>query len=135
MSVNIETKVKLMDAQLGWYKIRDEQGNEVNDDQNWNKDWIVFADRNGDAIYYNRLDKSVNGSIDKVVHLKLAQTLEDFIKTLQMCMRLEQEKYDMNAQGENEEPLKEFIDDIQHILNEGGNQEKVSEDFMQFFFG
>jgi hypothetical protein len=134
MFINIETLEDLPNAQLNWYKIRDDKGNWVNDDQYWNKDWIVFANRNDDVLFYNRLDLAVYGSISKRETFKLGDSLEEFIKILHQCMKLQQEKYNMKAQDETEAPLPEFLDDIQTILD-NNNKGKVNKEFMQFFFG
>lgn len=134
MFVNIDPLTELQNSQLNWYKIRDGKGNLVNDDQNWNKDWIVFANRNDYAIFYNQLDFAVYGTINKLETYKLGDTFEEFIKILHQCMKLQQDKYNMKAQDETEAPLPEFLNDIQTILD-SNNKGIVNKEFMKFFFG
>ena len=134
MFVNIDPLTELQNSQLNWYKIRDGKGNLVNDDQNWNKDWIVFANRNDGAIFYNQLDFAVYGTINKLETYKLGDTFEEFIKILRQCMKLQQDKYNMKAQDETEATLPEFLNDIQTILD-SNNKGIVNKEFMKFFFG
>jgi len=91
--------------------------------------------KNDDAMYYNRLDLAIYGSIDKHERFKLGSSLEEFFKVLTRCMKLQQEKYGMNLQDETEAPLPEFISDLQRILDDNYGNKEENAGFMQFFFG
>ena len=53
--------------QQGWYWVLSKENTWVQDGQNWNKNWIVFATRNDAAIYFNQTDNCVYGAIEKSV--------------------------------------------------------------------
>lgn len=132
--LNIQPEKRLKDAQKGWYIILDKEGKVVNDDLKWNKDWVVFANRNDDAIYYDRKDDGIYASIDKRSFFCLSSSLSDFLDILSECMKMEEEKYRFNTTDEDEETLSVFIDDVRDILSLNLN-DKQREDFIAFFFG
>ena len=118
--------------QEGWYVLK-ENGKEKYDDVNWNKNWVVFATRHGDAIYFDKNSGEVCGSINKKYFFKLADSLAMFFKILISGMKVEQEKYDLEAYDEDEETLPEFVEDIKGILHKNLNNTFQS-DFISFFF-
>lgn len=119
-------------VQEGWYVLRSNEG-EKYDDLNWNKDWIVFATRNGDAIYFDKKSKEVYGSINKTTRFKLADSLAMFFKIMVEGMKIEQEKYNLEAFDEDEETLSDFIEDIKNIFDKNLDN-KYQSDFISFFF-
>ncbi|WP_043706878.1 hypothetical protein [Tenacibaculum ovolyticum] len=119
-------------VQEGWYVLRSNEG-EKYDDLNWNKDWIVFATRNGDAIYFDKTSKEVYGSINKTTRFKLADSLAMFFKIMVEGMKIEQEKYNLEAFDEDEETLPDFIEDIKNIFDKNLDN-KYQSDFISFFF-
>jgi len=129
--INIIPYKDLSKAQDGWYKIKVSDQWE-NDDKNWNKEWVVFADRNDDAIYYNNLDNGIYGSIDKKINYKISNSLSQFISILTLGMHLEQEKYNFETSEDYEETSEEFLQDIYNILNDIDSSS--ADNFMAFFF-
>ncbi len=133
MFMDISPQKDLYKTQLGWYIVKDKNGSWINDDQKWKKDWIVFAKRYDDAIYFNQSDHSVYGSIDKKQFFKLSNSLAQFISILNDCMILELEKYQLNTSTDDDEPKPEFLEDVNEILN-NTLDESTSNHFMSFFF-
>ncbi|WP_036932244.1 hypothetical protein [Prevotella sp. HUN102] len=129
----IQPKEKIDKAQEGWYRILNNEGEWQTDNIKWNKDWIVFANRNDDAVYFNKADGGVYGSVNKRHFFHLSSSLADFFFILSECMKMEEEKYKFSTSDE-EEPLEEFINDTRNILGQCLNA-KQTEDFISFFFG
>ncbi|MGI5172445.1 hypothetical protein H0R92_02405 [Treponema sp. OMZ 840] len=132
--LTIQPKIKLDRAQEGWYIILNKEGQRQNDDTKWNKDWVVFANRNDDAVYFDKKNGGVYGSIDKRQFFHLSSSLADFFFLLSECMKLEEEKYKCNTSDDEEDPLENFIDDTEGILSQCLSTKQV-EDFISFFFG
>jgi len=42
---------RLSESQKGWRWISNSDKNLVEDNENWNENWLVFGDRNGDALF------------------------------------------------------------------------------------
>lgn len=83
---------KLQEAQNGWMYVTDSKTGGISEDTvNWNKDWIVFGDRNGDAIFCKQdtANNPVYGSIQKTRNLLLAPTVIAFFQILTDCMMVE----------------------------------------------
>lgn len=131
--INIFSFSELSKAQEGWSKIRTTTGEWIDDEKKWKKEWVVFAERNGDAIFYNELDKCIYGTINKNEFFKLSNSLSLFFYVITECMILEDRKYQFNTYDEDEETLQEFINDVLGILNNCANKEN-KDDFIQFFF-
>ena len=66
-NMDIYPQNELAEAQRGWYTILSKDNQWIPDDAKWNKNWIVFATREEDAIYYNEIDGGVYGSIEKEI--------------------------------------------------------------------
>ncbi len=132
--LTIQPKTKLDRAQEGWYIILNKEGKPQNDDTKWNKDWVVFANRNDDAVYFDKKNGGVYASINKRQLFNLSSSLADFFFLLSECMKLEEEKYKFNTSDDDEEPLENFIDDTEGILSQCLNTKQVG-DFIAFFFG
>ncbi|OWP85576.1 hypothetical protein BWK60_13390 [Flavobacterium covae] len=130
--IDIYPKAMQEKIQEGWYILKD-NGQVIYDDVNWNKDWVVFATRHGDAIYFDRNNGEVCASINKISFFKLADSLAMFFKILLLGMKIEQKKYDLEAFDDDEETLPEFIEDVKSILKETTNN-KFKSDFISFFF-
>jgi len=129
--LTIEPQFNLEKAQLGWYKIKHEES-WVSDDKLWNKDWIVFGDRNGDAIFYDKSDGKVYGSIDKRQKYLLGSSLTHFFSVLTQGLVAEKEKFNFETSDDTEEPLPEFLDHIYTILRQ--TDKEAADSFMEFFF-
>ncbi|WP_298481352.1 hypothetical protein [uncultured Maribacter sp.] len=131
--MNIQPSSNIKKSQNGWYFITDSNGKTLNDDTNWDKNWIVFGDRNGDAIYFNKNDKGIYGSVNKKRTYKLSNSLEQFFFVLNECMKLEQNKYKFETVDEDDEVLDSFINDVNEILKKE-IEKSNSVDFISFFF-
>ncbi len=130
----ITIKPDLSKAQEGWYLIKNKQGDWENNDASWNKNWVVFADRSGDAIFYDKESKKVNGTINGKIFFPLSPSLAIFFRTISECMILEEEKYDFTTRDEDEdELLPDYLDNISSML-ENNLDEHYQKGFMQFFF-
>ncbi|SUB88705.1 Uncharacterised protein [Porphyromonas macacae] len=132
--LNIQPEIKLKEAQEGWYFILDKEGEMAKDDLKWNENWVVFANRNDDAIYYDKTDGYIYGSVDKKIFFCLSSSLSDFFYILSECMEIEEKKYGFNTTDAEEETSSIFIDDIREFLSRKLN-DKQREDFIAFFFG
>ncbi|WP_338815832.1 hypothetical protein V9L05_23995 (plasmid) [Bernardetia sp. Wsw4-3y2] len=131
----ITIKADLAKAQEGWYLIKNKQGEWEKNDASWNKDWIVFADRSGDAIFYDKESKTIKGTINGKIFFPLSPSLATFFQVLSECMILEEEKYDFITRDEEEdELLPDYLDDISSVL-ERNLDEDYQQGYMQFFFG
>ncbi len=84
--IDIYPKEMQEKIQEGWYILKDNR-HVIYDDINWNKDWVVFATRHGDAIYLDRVSGEVCGSINKTSFFKLADSLSMFFKILVLGMK------------------------------------------------
>jgi len=131
--INFIPYSSLAKAQEGWYNIQTRDNNWITDDKQWNKDWVVFANRNDDAIYCNNIDNCVYGTIDKVEHYKLGNSIAQFIHVLTECMKLEQEKYGFETVNDDEQIKSEFLDDVYSILYRFSDIQ-IADSFMAFFF-
>ncbi len=103
--LDIQPEIKIKRAQEGWYFILDKEGELQCDDLKWDKNWIVFANRNDDAVYFNKADGGIYGSIDKRQFFHLSSSLADFFCLLSECMKMEEEKYEFDTSDDDEEPL------------------------------
>ena len=132
--LTIQPKAKLDKAQEGWYIILNKEKGRQNDDTKWNKDWIVFANRNDDAVYFDKTNGGVYGSINKNKFFHLSSSLAEFFFLLSECMKMEEEKYKFNTSDDDEEPLENFVNDTRTLISQHLNAKQV-EDFISFFFG
>ena len=130
--INIYPLINLDRSQEGWYKIKN-NNLWIEDNVKWNKDWVVFANRNDDAIYFNLKDNAIYGSINKHQTYKLSNSLSVFFQVLSEAMVLEDQKYDFETFDEDEETIPAFLDDIYAIVLKY-NDEEASNGFMSFFF-
>ena len=124
----------LLRAQNGWRWIIDQSGQTAEDTANWNENWIVFGDRNGDAIYTKNDDplSPVFGTIQKIEHFQLADSLETFFKIINKCLVIEEKEFDFETQTDDLETEPRFLARVTEVVNRfaPGNED----DFMQFFF-
>lgn len=132
MLMEIISIENLEKAQEGWFFIRDENSNLIEDHKRWDREWVVFATRHGDAIFYNKKDGSIQATIDKKIFFKLSHSLEEFIKIITSCLILEA-KYGFETTDDDEEILEEFITDVKKILKKDLAQE-LHVEFLGFFF-
>jgi len=125
--IDLYSKSQLDKVQEGWLFVK--EGDElVLDNDRWSKEWIVFGARHGDAIYFDKTSGQIYGSVNKSSFYKLADSLALFFTILAKGMKLEEDKYDMEACDDDEESLPEFKEEIKLLLG------KNPTDFMSFFF-
>jgi hypothetical protein len=133
MHLILFTLDKLVGAQSGWRWGVDRTGKQV-EDANWKSSWIVFADRNGDAVFVDTetINGSVYGSIQKRNFL-IAENLGDFFFTIAECMLVEKDKFGYEVMDDDFNVLDSFLD-----LTRGIARKNLGEDgcngFMKFFF-
>lgn len=132
LSIGITPLKNQAKDQEGWAWTR-KDNKKIRDEKSWSADWTVFANKNGDAIYFNQADGKVYGSIEKQQHYELANSLATFFEVLSACMLLEEKKYHFNTSDEDKEVLPEFIEDVQATIS-GKLEEEQMEDFVTFFF-
>jgi len=126
---------ELSEAQIGWrFNINPKNGNITEDTKYWNKNWVVFGDRNGDAIFCKQdIEKNpVYGSIQKARNLLLAPSVNTFFQILNECMRMEQDDFQFDTQTDDFVRKADFIDAVQNIVSKYNDQPR---DFIDFFFG
>ncbi|TXI13128.1 MAG: hypothetical protein E6Q66_10530 [Pedobacter sp.] len=128
---------KLSKAQDGWRFITNPRDKSISEDtDHWNKDWIVFGDRNGDAIFCKQdiNNAPVYGSIQKEKFLLLANSLNAFFQILTESMMMEKNIFEFNTQTDDFILKADFINAVQTIVNKYSESNK-SNDFIEFFFG
>jgi hypothetical protein len=133
MFINLLPESRLEKAQQGWYLIKKDNA-WIQDDEKWNKEWVVFSNRNDDAIYFDKIEKKIKGTIDKKIFFRLADSLSQFFSILTACMELEQNKYGFETRNDNEEVSQNFLSDILVILEQLDAGE-FKDEFIEFFFG
>lgn len=123
----------LTTAQAGWLWTTDKSGKQI-ENTNWRKNWVIIADRHGDAIFVDieKDNGSVYGSIQQRNFL-ISDDLGLFFETIAECMILEKEKYDYEVMDEDFNTLDSFINEVVIIA-----EKKLGTDgkngFMKFFF-
>lgn len=124
----------LATAQHGWRWIRKNNG-PVIDDPNWNKHWIVIADRNGDAIVVD--DSTASGMVRGHIgprSFKIADDLASFFEVMAEAMMLEASTFNYDVLDAEFNQTPEFLAAVSAIaLRVLGPDGEVG--FMDFFFG
>lgn len=121
-------------AQHGWRWVRN-KGGPVTENPNWNKHWLVIADRNGDAIVVD--DSTVGGTVSGHIgsrNFRIADDLASFFEVMAEAMMLESAtfNYDVLDQDFNQTP--NFLNAVSAIaLRVLGPEGEAG--FMEFFFG
>ena len=121
-------------AQHGWRWVRDRAG-PVTENPNWNKHWIVIADRNGDAIVVD--DSTPGGMVLGHIgprNFKIADDLASFFEVMAEAMMLEAITFNYDVLDDELNPIPSFLDAVRAIALRtlGSDGEKG---FMDFFFG
>ncbi len=128
---------KLSKAQDGWRFITNPMDKSISEDtDHWDKDWIVFGDRNGDAIFCKQdtVNAPVYGSVQKARNLLLANSLNAFFQILTESMIMGKNVFEFNTQTDDFIPKADFVEAVQKIVNKYSDSNKSS-DFIEFFFG
>lgn len=132
-SMDIYPQNKLSEVQRGWSTILSKDNQWISDDAKWNKNWIVFATRDEDAIYYNEIDGGVYGSIEKEIFYKLSDSLSEFFHVLSECLKMEETVFHFDTTDDDEETTDLFLEECQKILSQNMSTKNAT-DFMNFFF-
>jgi len=121
-------------AQHGWRWVRDKDG-PVTENPNWNKHWIVIADRNGDAIVVD--DSTARGAVLGHIgprNFKIAGDLASFFQVMAEAMMIEANTFNYEVLDEDFNHIPEFLDAVSAIaLRVLGPDGEAG--FMDFFFG
>lgn len=117
-NMDIYPQNELAEAQRGWYTILSKDNQWIPDDAKWNKNWIVFATRDEDAIYYNEIDGGVYGSIEKEIFYKLSDSLSEFFHVLSECMKMEETVFHFDTTDDEEETTDLFLEECQKNLSQ-----------------
>ncbi|NWA71363.1 hypothetical protein HX775_05445 [Serratia proteamaculans] len=122
---------KLKDALVGWRWI----GPQGIEDPSWSKDYIIFADRNGDALFCDVSDDKcpVYGSIQKV-NYQLSLSLCDFINAINKSIDIEKNEFNNETTDEDFNHLPDYLAAIdKELVNIIPRQ--LADNFKYFYFG
>ncbi|GGZ10560.1 hypothetical protein ACFFTM_23780 [Pseudoduganella plicata] len=122
----------LLRLQYGWHWIKNENGETI-EDPHWPRQWVVIADRNGDAIFVDTSTGAVHGSIQKQ-NMLLTDDLSQFFDVIAEGMSIEMDKYHFEAEDDDANITQEFLDDVHSLLQPRLGAVK-SKNFYEFFFG
>lgn len=133
LQLRLWTLDELETNQHGWRWIR-VKGGPVTEDPNWNKNWVVVADRNGDAIIVDI--STANGTVYGAIgsrNFKIADDLASFFQTMAETIMVEVSVYDYEVYDDDFNPLPSFLDEMRTIARRvlGPDGETG---FMEFFF-
>lgn len=123
---------QLASAQEGWRWISSRDGSR-SEDMNWPANWVVFADRNGDAIVADVASSgaAIQGSIQKR-NVPIAPDLASFLRALAACLDEERTAFDYEVMGDDFEILDAYRSAVETIA-----RDKLGDDgargFMKFF--
>ena len=122
--------------QEGWGIIYDTDPAGTPDTQYWNADWLVFGDKNGDAIFTKLADPAspVLGSIQKAEAFHLASSLESFLTILTAGMVMVREEFQYETKLEDYTPKPEFLARVRELVTQQEDAD-TAEQFVNFFFG
>lgn len=101
----------------------------------WNENYIIIADRNGDALFCDLSDKKspVFGSVQKEIY-SLSGTLSEFLNVYSKLIKIEEEEFLDETTDDNLDYKSEYLSRIEAELNKNISS-KFTDDFMYFFFG
>jgi hypothetical protein len=132
MHIKLFPLEQLASAQEGWRWISSRDGSR-SEDASWPASWVVFADRNGDAIVADAVspNAAIQGSIQKR-SFPIAPDLSSFLGALAACLDAERATFDYEVMDEDFEILDSYRDAIAAIARErlGGD---CARGFMKFF--
>ncbi|WP_300627128.1 hypothetical protein [Pseudomonas sp.] len=115
-------------AQLGWHATGDDDPS-----WGWKDSFIVFADRNGDVLVYDRLDEhsAIFGSIQKR-SFKVAANIFALIGSLEAGIAVQLNEFDDATHDDDDDYAPAFLSRVREVL---GDVEGADVDgFMKFFF-
>ncbi|WP_122422041.1 hypothetical protein [Pseudomonas viridiflava] len=118
---------QLTSAQDGWL-------GPDNESFGWKKSFIVFADRNGDALVFDSAteEPEIYGSIQKR-SFKIADSLFIFLRALIIGINIEEDEFNGDTREDDMSPKQVFINRLESEISKVGNALDVK-GFMRFYF-
>ncbi|ENR9722592.1 hypothetical protein ACEYZD_000482 [Klebsiella aerogenes] len=106
-----------------------------NGTNDWDKNYVIFAERNGDVLFCDVLDdnSAVYGSVQKKVY-KLTNTLGDFLDTYSALIELEDSEFECDTTDDDFNYKNEYLLRVKEVLSNNLPTELV-DNYMCFFFG
>jgi hypothetical protein len=131
----IATMAELPRYQEGWRWVYDTDPAGIEDTEHWNMNWLVFGDRNGEALFTKLQDEKspVFGSLQKTRIYQLSKSLESFLSIIEACMKMERDEFQFDTQSEDCEVKPEFIERTRDIVSQYERPE-ITNQFIGFFF-
>jgi len=122
---------KLDEALDGWKVIRANN----TEDPNWSKDYIIFAERNGDVLFcYTSVSECpVYGSVQKR-NFQIANSLSEFFTVFIEAIRIEEKTFNNETTDDDFNHKPEYLSAIEKKVSESLSQ-KFTQGFYYFFFG
>ena len=126
---------RLKSAQVGWRWTSNSLTHDLLENPKWNESWVVFGDRNGDALMAKTTQRNcpVFGLIQGEEY-QLSSSLEIFLNIISDCLVMEQLEYSFDTHDEDFTVHEKFIDSTRRIV-EKYESEQLAEAFVEFFFG
>lgn len=121
--------------QEGWRWDYDTDPTGKEDTEDWNPMWLVFGDRNGDALFAKVGNEitPVFASIQKSENYQLSSSFESFLTIIADCMIMEREEFHNETKLEDFTVKPEFIDRTRDLVAKHENQD-IANQFIDFFF-
>lgn len=125
---------QIEDVLQGWRYIKSEK-NIRKIDENWLETWLIFGDKDGDAIFADvAVSRSpVWGSVQKR-NFPLSDSLESFLAALLVCMKVEGDDFNFETKDEDFSVKPDFLIATKKALSVFLDDSYV-DGFMYFFFG
>lgn len=125
---------RIESAQAGWRWIRDKSGNTI-ENKNWQENWVIFADRNGDALFVDTQTEfgTVYGSIQQRNFL-VSNTLSSFLEAQAACMAIEADEFNYDVYDDDFNPIDTFMSKIEKASADALDS-NAHPGFIKFFFG
>lgn len=132
--LKIVASSRLKNAQTGWRWISKAPSQELLENPKWDKNWVVFGDRNGDALIAKTSQSNcpVFGLVQGEEY-QLSSSLKSFLNAMSDCLVMEQLEYGFDTHDEDFTVYEKFIDSTRQIVKKHESDEIV-EEFIGFFF-
>lgn len=122
--------------QEGWRWVYDADPAGREDTEHWQPSWLVFGDKDGDALFTKLLDTKspVFGSLQKTEEYHLASSFESFLDILSACLVMERDEFQYATKLEDYTVKPTFINRTRVIVEQYESPE-IAGRFIDFFFG
>ena len=127
------TLEQLERAQHGWRWVSD-KGGPARENPNWNKHWIIIADRDGDAIFVD--DSTAEGAVFGSImqrNFAIAKDLASFFDVMAEAMTLERSTFNYDVRDDDFNFYPHFLDEVNAIALRVLGPDGAA-GFMKFFF-